>query len=218
MDLPHVKQHLILTPVRGIVRQSYLTHVEHVGPGEVVVEHPLAGTRPVPLRPGDVVRIEYMVSGRGIVRGLAQVVRLENRGIPVVVLKPDQEGTLEPVQRRQFVRLDVSLPLTYTIVRWAQDPLREGETYRSRTRDISAGGAQILCPEPYPVGTQLDVDLELPGKVVHLLAEVVRLAEPAPSGEYWVAVRFLSPDESTQQAIIRYIFDEERQRRRKGLM
>jgi len=217
LDLPHVSQKVEFKPLRGLIQRSYSTYVEDVEENALVVAHPMKGPAPVPVRVGDPVRIEYTVPGAASVSIVTRVARLERRGAPVVVLALPPDKRIGAVQRRQFVRLDVSLPLTYTILYWPRDTRRQGETYQSRTRDLSAGGAQILCPEEYPVGTQLEMDLELPAEVVHVKAEVVREVERLSGGGAWVAVRFLAPSFDTRETIVRYIFEEERKRRRRSL-
>lgn len=218
MDLPQVRQKVDFRPLRGLIRRCYSTYVEDVEEGALVVAHPMKGPAPVPVQLGEPVRIEYTVPGAAGASILTHVVRLEERGVPVVVLALPSDKRIDEVQRREFVRLDVSVPLMYTILYWPRDSRRQGETYESRTRDLSAGGAQILCPEHYPVGTQLDMDLELPTEVIHLKAEVRREVDRNHSGGVWVAVRFLAASYDTRETIVRYIFEEERERRRRGLL
>lgn len=218
MELPHVSQKVEFKPQRGLIRRSYSTYVEDVEENALVVAHPMKGPAPVPVQVGEPVRIEYSVPGAAGASILTHVVRLEQRGVPVVVLGLPSDKRIDEVQRREFVRLQVSVPLMYTILYWPRDARRQGETYESRTRDLSAGGAQILCPEHYPVGTQLDVDLKLPSEVVHVKAEVLREVERCHNGGVWVAVRFVAVGYDTRETIVRYIFEEERERRRRGLL
>lgn len=218
MDLPQIRQRVDFRPMSGLIRHAYSTYVEDVDNHVLVVAHPMKGPAQIPLHVGETVRIEYTVPGRGGLAVLTRVVRLEERGVPVVVLELPHNLRVDELQRREYVRLAAVLPLMYTILYWPRNPNRQGETYRSRTRDISAGGAQILCPERYPMGTQLEIDLQLPSRLLHLKGEIIRDVEPLGSSGCWMAVRFLAAGYDTREVIMHYIFEEQRERRRRGLI
>ena len=64
------------------------------------------------------------------------------------------------------------------------DPERNGKVIKTLTRDISAGGIQVVLPETLPVGTKIRVHLPL-SKCLTIDAEgeISRLVLPATDAE-----------------------------------
>ena len=75
-------------------------------------------------------------------------------------------------ERRQFVRLDTRLEVTYTIL-----PSEQAKT--SLTKNISGGGICLFTEKELPSGTRLQVAMKLPDREqpVNFIAEV-RWSEP----------------------------------------
>ena len=73
-----------------------------------------------------------------------------------------------PNERRQFVRLDTRLNLSYKIVGTAK-------LGKSLTKDISGGGVRFLAEHALTPGTRLEVTLRLPERdePVRFLGEIV---------------------------------------------
>jgi cob(I)alamin adenosyltransferase len=83
------------------------------------------------------------------------------RGGRQFILSPPRR--LERVQRRMFVRVELSSPLSYAQI----VPLGDWQSYddrlawhQSRTYDISGGGTQFQADDELPVGTLLLLKLE----------------------------------------------------------
>ncbi len=71
-------------------------------------------------------------------------------------------------ERRQFVRLDTRLEVSYT-------QLPSGTPRQSTTKDIGGGGICLFAEEVLPAGTRLQVSAKLPDRErpVHFTGEVV---------------------------------------------
>jgi c-di-GMP-binding flagellar brake protein YcgR len=149
---------------------------------------------------------------------LTRVTSLDVDNVPLVTLALPDKEKVERFQQRDFVRLDAELKLLYYVLSTPEAAPRPGGVFRSHTRDISGNGAQILCPESYPPGTQLDIHLEVGDRVVHAVGEVIRQVQQLSAREFWIGIRFVGLDERDRDVIIRYIFSEQRDRRRKGLL
>ncbi len=82
------------------------------------------------------------------------------------------------IEQRSLVRLRTRLDATYAV-------LPDGQAQRTLTRDVGAGGACLIADKPLPLGTQVQVALELPGREqpVNAIAEVVRSAEFEMTGK-----------------------------------
>ena len=71
-------------------------------------------------------------------------------------------------ERRQFVRLDTRLEMSYTL-------LPSGKAQRTVAKNISGGGVCLFLEQVVPEGTRLQVAMTLPGREepVHFTAEVI---------------------------------------------
>lgn len=219
MDLPNINQKIELKVLHGPFASAYSTYVEDVDNGSLVVARPTVGGELIALMPGDAVRVEFAIKGSARIAFPTRILSMDVRVVPVVVLAPPEKGQVERFQQRDFVRLDAFVKIDYTILYSPEPGVRRQLRHQSQTRDISGNGAQILCPEPYPPGTQMDIHLDVGGKMLHTVAEVIRAADQGKApGDYWIGVRFVGMDERTRDQIIRYIFNEQRERRRLGLL
>ncbi|HWI51019.1 MAG TPA: PilZ domain-containing protein [Symbiobacteriaceae bacterium] len=218
MELPNINQKVELKLLGGPFAAAYSTYVEDAGRDGITVVHPTVGGKLLPLAPGDMVRLEYAVKGLARLCFTSRVSHVDGGSVPLVTVTLPEEARVERFQQRDFVRLDAELKLLYYVVGTPDNAARPGGVFRSHTRDISGNGLQILCPEPYPPGTQLDIHLEVGERVVHAVGEIIRQVAQLSPREYWMGVRFVGLDERDRDVIIRYIFGEQRDRRRRGLL
>ncbi len=108
----------------------------------------------------------------------------------------------DPKDRRQFVRLENSLPVMY----WISPTTGPQATL---TRNISGGGICLYVTEPLLPGTSLEVQFTLPGHQAPMTfkAEVVWCDQPAsdsPSGHVMAGIRFTEITPPDRDRIIRY--------------
>jgi c-di-GMP-binding flagellar brake protein YcgR len=218
LELPNINQKIEFKVLHGPYAAAYSTYVDDADAEYLTVVRPWVGGQLVPLTIGETVRVEYAVKNLARLAFPARVVGLEDLGVALVRVAIPDKSQIERFQQRDFVRLDVNLPLLFYIIATADHAVRPGGAFRSHTRDLSGNGAQILCPEPYPLGSQLDLHLEIGERTVHAIGEVIRHVQQISQREFWVGVRFVGMSERDRDVIIRYIFGEMRDRRRKGLL
>ncbi len=119
-------------------------------------------------------------------------------------------GGWRRVQRRQAVRLPVSiLPREAALV--VDD---EPRPLIARIRDLSAGGVRLRCDREVRPGDRLALAFSLPGerREMRVRVEVRRVCPgDGPAGQVWDAgCRFLDASERDQDAIVRFIFAQQR--------
>jgi hypothetical protein len=158
------------------------------------------------------------------------------------------EGDVEEIQRREYFRLDVCLPVNVSIPaqqtiasltdQWEQrktlhqnaPPPRmyakargyravtaQNEEIPSQEVNLSGGGLRIRFPSAISPGTRIHVDLFLPmapPRILSVVAEILRCNEVTLRVEkapvYIVAMKFILLDEKDREAIIAYLFSEQR--------
>ena len=148
------------------------------------------------------------------------------------VFAVDRPTLLERVQRRDYVRYPMDLPLRFRHV----DPATwepRGRVARTVTRNVSPGGLLFVSDDEVKVGDDLDMTLPLSAwervsvnGVVRRLARVVDEGEPrpngGPNGQYGpyvrparaeVAVKFTRITSLDQDRIVRLILLAEHRRR-----
>ena len=108
-------------------------------------------------------------------------------------------------ERRQFVRVESSMPVMYWL-----SPTGDVAPRRSLTKNISGGGVCLYLEEPLLPGTRLQVHMRLPedGRSFPFTAEVAWCDAPKADGaggpSVMAGLRFIEIAPEDQRAIIRY--------------
>jgi hypothetical protein len=116
-------------------------------------------------------------------------------------LRVDASGVVELIQRRDFVRVEAFVPVTY-------QPLGpDGWTVTANTLDVSGGGFRIADAQALRLGDMLGFTLELgEGEApLHAVATAVRDAGDGAFGMRWVEIL-----ERERQRLVRWVFMRER--------
>jgi c-di-GMP-binding flagellar brake protein YcgR len=211
-----INQQVILRRLDRPDAPSYATHVEDIDDQRVTLSMPTQGGLPVVLPTGELIRAEF-TSEAGVYTFTTRVLGRQEEPVPVLFVQ--RPAKFERIQRRNYVRLEANLPIDYAVL-VTTEATPSPDRVRSQTRDISGGGLLFRSPELLPLGTRLDVVIALGGVKIRTIGEVVRLVaeETEPEHSYWLGLRYVGIDERDREQIIRYIFDQQRQRRRRGLV
>ncbi len=144
----------------------------------------------------------------------SQVLAKRLRPIPVWLIKKPL-SFVKVAQKRNWVRLDISLPLNFEYLDRDDD-----KKYQGFTVDISAGGLLLSSSYQCHAAERLKIELFLKEeKPVSLVARVVRAFdkdEKALHG-YRVALEFEDISEIQRDRIFKFVFNKQRENIRKGL-
>lgn len=186
---------------------SFSSTVQEVAGLRVALLAPEAGQAGADLGPGDEVELVFH-DERGLYRWWCRVFAREEGPVPLIWLAEPWHA--QELQRRQHVRLEVSVP---AVVRVAG----QAGVFAGRTSDLSAGGCALVTGAPLEPGTEVELELELPERRLRAQGRILRRVEPV---DEWVryAVEFTGIDARDQEAIYAFIFHEMRQRQKKGLL
>ncbi|WP_458354953.1 flagellar brake protein [Peribacillus frigoritolerans] len=137
--------------------------------------------------------------------------------IPMMQLLLPEAETFVKIQRRQFVRLDVTLDTAI------HPEHSEFTPFRALTEDISAGGASIRLLKGTAIQSvsQLYLWMALPLKsgeihYLRLKSKVIRVTEKE-HGNMLLHVKFLEPTKNDVQTLMRFIFEKQVDLKKKGL-
>ena len=152
----------------------------------------------------ETLKVEF-VSARGRVRLRGTVATQDPRSPEVITLSAPR--SVEVMQEREYVRIKSARPV---LVHSA----RAGVQVQSFTVDVSGGGLLLAGPDTLTVGDELDFQLTLTPGVTPISGKgrVVRID---PGGRR--AVEFASISELDRRRLVRFIFECQREERRRGL-
>jgi c-di-GMP-binding flagellar brake protein YcgR len=113
-------------------------------------------------------------------------------------------------ERRTYIRLNSKVNLRYALVKSKEEALKKrGLTPEqlSVTKNISAGGLLFVADEELPLGSFLELKLELPDGEgqIECLAKVVRIEEIESDRNYDIAVCFLDLTGAERNRLNKYI-------------
>ncbi|GEM_PF-1746347 len=114
--------------------------------------------------------------------------------------------------KRQFLRVETSLWVRYAVIPRVEMAGKVDQVKRAyaMTANISGGGVLLKPQETLPVGAILEMEIEIPGRSDPILA--IGKVVHTKSGN---GVEFLIINETDRNELIKYLFEEDRRRRRK---
>ncbi len=170
---------------------------------------------------GDPIRMEIVAEdGKYTFDTHIELVELEP--IPVIHVKKPEK--LFRVQRREFVRVKINIPLECEPL---EPNCREAtECIHGHIVNLSGGGVRIITwcsPVTYnfDIGSELELKFKLPdGTEIQAKAVIIHLSrKETEKGEcFGVSVKFTEIDHKKQDDIIKYVLECQYEMRRKGLL
>jgi c-di-GMP-binding flagellar brake protein YcgR len=111
-------------------------------------------------------------------------------------------------QKRKFVRLDVVLPVKYR--RYTGNPVFQANFNVGRTVNMSVGGVKLSVSTPIPIGTKLDMEIEITDSLKpYVVGKVIGGEERVIDGisRRIEKIGFVEVDKDAQDVMMKYIFD-----------
>lgn len=133
-------------------------------------------------------------------------------------LKIKRISDITKIQERKFFRLTVSLDVhtKYEIKNENEEIVIEEVC---KTVDISGGGMKLLSNYNYKKDDRLLLTFTINDLELNLLGEVVRVSKiNSGNFNYEIGLKFIGIESFQRDAIIKYIFEQQRELRKKGLM
>lgn len=121
------------------------------------------------------------------------------------MIKKYEKDSLKRIQRRQFVRVKVTLDLIVIV----KSPTNNFSPFTTVTVDLSGGGLLMIVPKGVPIKLDdvLHISLTLPNddhEILNLPAKVVRLSKS--NNITRASVAFINLPIQTEQKLIQYCF------------
>ncbi|WP_099205057.1 flagellar brake protein [Scatolibacter rhodanostii] len=133
-----------------------------------------------------------------------------------VLLMKAEIDELEYTQRRDFFRVDVSIPMTYSLPE-NQEPLEDGTLplYKGKIGNLSASGLCFITDRP--LQEQMTIEINFPDEILpdavkaEILSSTECLHKVNGHKAYKTRVRYRNLTSRRQERIIRYVFKAERE-------
>lgn len=214
-----VFEHEIEISFSDAAKDTYKANVDMVNETSIVINTPLVKGKPLSLEPGTEVNVIY--TDQLAIYGFSCVIK-SVFGKPEYKFIVSIPTEVNRTQRRNFVRVDVDLYMTFFT---GSDDCHDVKTYNTKTRDLSGGGLRFDFDSKLPIGTTLDILLEIPtsgseSSKVTAMGRVVRCLPigHGPGEKFSIGVEFMVIEKQEREAIIRYLFEYQRQLRKKGIL
>ncbi|MFC8151212.1 PilZ domain-containing protein [Bacillus paralicheniformis] len=134
--------------------------------------------------------------------------------IPVLNIYLPEEDQMTKVQRRQFFRVNTTIPVTVR-------PYGSGSMFKTYTANISAGGAALIIDETqkHEPEDDLNLSIHLPNghdeDVIAVHAQVKRTYIDPRTNKQFMTVEFIKMNEHDEQTLVHYCIKLQLTERRK---
>ncbi|MBS4024783.1 MAG: flagellar brake domain-containing protein [Clostridia bacterium] len=143
-----------------------------------------------------------------------------NNTLPMLLLAHPEPQNVTRIQRRDYVRIPAKVPVEFGIASPDKD-LTDLTTFKANSVDISGGGLKLLTNVPVKERDLLQLTLFIEGEAILLYGTVIRanieVGENRAKNST-VGVQFVNIHESNRDRIVKFVFNWQRQMRRRGLL
>lgn len=146
-------------------------------------------------------------------------------GIALTIAASDGSGTIEVYhtmnllrnQLRQYVRIEVNLPIKFRLMHTMdkdKSEIRVHESVESKMLDVSGGGLSFLCERSLRAGDIISTSFDIPdNKFKGVVGKILRIS--LQEGKYNVYykhhVQFQNLEPRKRDSIVKYVFEKQRQ-------
>ena len=166
--------------------------------------------QPIVLAPGAEVVVRFILGGAVF---QFKTLYRESRHFPLPVWVVGPAYEVSKIQRRSYFRLETYLPVILHVEKEAEPeksvpPIVD---LNLQTKDISGGGLRVVSKTLFEPGTEVMVELTLPGKVkIPTKGRVVRSEPSAPDSRiHWVSIEFTFIEEHDRKKIVTFVFQKQ---------
>lgn len=182
---------------------------------ELLIRGPIKNAELVFLHKGDKINISYNVLNKGKHYFKAEVLDRSQSNIYTLNIK--RMSKIMNLQNREYYRLSSTI---YVIKEFKTDKSEEDILVEEcETKDISGGGIRLYSNYKHKTGDYIICSFKILNELISVKCKVTRIEEiDSFNYKYTLGLSFLDIPENHRDTIIRYIFDQQRKLRLKGLM
>lgn len=209
----NINQKIDIIVERGPYKGAYLSKVAEINDDIYQVTAPFFNGEIVPLHINQIIKISYC-SDNASYQFTAKI--LDRKREPVALFTVEKKSEAIRIQRRNFFRLNVKLKVNYRVLD-SEDNFEDSELKETTTIDISAGGIKMAVDDDFPGEGVLELYLDIPEiKNTSIFGKIVNNYD-LPDGRA-IGIEFIGIEQKDQDKIVSWLFDFQRDLRKKGLL
>lgn len=199
----------------------YDSRVAEINEDEILILLPFEEGKPLNFEPGQEITV-FIPGSSAAYQFPSQIIDIQKEPKPMLTLsRPDNEQ-VKKVQRRNYFRLEVERRVWYRPVNHLDEPLTE-DFVKTRSLEISGGGMRLIMHdiETSDVNQmRLETKLDIPPlEETSIIARLVNIYGEAETKEGKIAgIKFVDLHYEDRDKLMGWLFEEQRQRREKGLI
>ena len=213
-----VNQSIDIEVKRGIYKGTFPSKIDEVNEENIKVLAPYRNGEIVPLRAGTEINIFFTGENAAYKFNSEIIDRIVDQ-VKLLVITPPEE--IVRIQRRDYFRLDVKKDAKY---RKLADDYELGDEIKSeedfietQTVDLSGGGVRLVNESDLEEGDFIEVMIDLSGIEEIVILGEVKQEYDLPNGKA-VGVEFKDISRQARDEIIGWLFDYQRELRKKGML
>lgn len=182
--------------------------------GELVITQPMRDGVPIEIRPSDSIRILFFKEEGCFAFDGRPINRFKIKNVDMISIR--QISSIEKIQRRQFYRLKIVLPVEIKLL---DD--KEGSTIlKGYSVDISGNGLRLNIDQKLDVNSIIKCNIKLSSnETLSVKGRVVRVAlDNKFAYKYDIGISFVDIPNATQDRIVKFIFEKQRELISKGFV
>lgn len=168
------------------------------------------------LHNGELIKVYFTVKNKGRYSFTAKVTERELKQI--YLLDIERISEIDKVQERNFFRLITGLEVhkTFETEEKGENKILEEQC---EAKDISGGGVKIHCNHNHKINDIIKCSIKIEDRIIEVEGSVRRIDTiDALNYKYSIGVAFTKVNEDDREIIIKYIFNQQRILRNKGLI
>jgi len=188
---------------------------------EAIIAAPIREGNIYPIHVGTHMNVYYLKSkGKDIsLFKFRAVVRGREKHDNLHFLRIALTDEIVKVQRRRYFRFECSLTVEYRVVESENDKNNSSPFLNTLTYNLSGGGIGLLLEDRIEEGSFVECRINI-GKEITFIGRVVRCVtnEIETKFKYKAGIAFVKIENNDREAIVRYIFKQQRKLLKKGLI
>lgn len=188
--------------------EEYPSRIIEIKDDVYIIENPVRKSELVMFLNGSKIKVTYMVENQGMHYFEAEVVDKLRDTPPVIIIR--KVSDIQKNQRRSFFRIDACIDVE---IRKVDDIITE----KTMSSDISAGGMRLFTHQIFRLGDVAELSFKLGNINVEVEAKTVKVWDTTHDGVN-ISLEFLNVTENEQDAIVKFIFEKQRENLKKGIL
>ncbi|MFW6278809.1 MAG: flagellar brake protein [Bacillota bacterium] len=209
-----INQKVELEIKTGPYRGKYQSKIADIGNDTLKIMTPTHKGEILPIRKNLFLEVFY-TDDDAAYRFFTRVLGRVKEPIPLLIAEIPSE--VDRIQRRNYFRLEITKDVEYCRIDEEGEPLEEYK--ETKILDISGGGIKMnIEGDNLGIGTQLKIKLEIDALENNPVKGEVVQTYDLPEGIKAAGIKFLDLEDSFRDEIVGWIFEKQREMRKKGLL